>query len=220
MFLYMILFIPFLYINFDARMAMAYLAIIIADYWWYKDDSFVSLPMERTTATRGSALTLTFIYYAVFLVSSILILGMTTVGKEFASVTGIFQLSATAVPILAGSKIFMFLSWGVMIPIIESRLFFGRLYEGVAVHAKEFLGYEISTKKLTIETIGLIIFISALFAIFHIGAKGLSTPALMTTFIFSVISLIFVTKTQELKGPILFHILTNSIGVLKRIGVF
>jgi len=220
MFLYMIFFIPFLYINFDARMAMAYLAIIIADYWWYKDDSFVSLPMERTVTTRKSALALTLIYYAVFLISSILILGMTTVGKEFASVSGVFQLSATAVPILAGSKIFMFISWGFMIPVIESRFFFGRLYEGLAVHAKDFLGYEISTKKLTIETVGLIIFISALFAIFHIGAKGLSTPALMTTFIFSVISLIFVTKTQELKGPIGVHILTNSIGVLKRIGVF
>ena len=216
----MILFIPFLYINFDARMAMAYLAIIIADYWWYKDDSFVSLPIERTTANRKNTLFLTIIYYALFLISSIVILGMTTAGREFASITGIFQLSATAVPILAGSKIFMFLSWGVMIPVIESRFFFGRLYEGMAVHAKDFLGYEISTKKLTFETIGLIIFISALFAIFHIGAKGLSTPALMTTFIFAVISLIFVTKTQELKGGILLHILTNSIGVLKRIGMF
>jgi len=220
MFLYMIFFIPFLYINFDARMAMAYLAIIIADYWWYKDDSFVSLPIERTTATRTSALTSTFIYYGVFLISSIIILGMTSVGKEFASVTGIFQLAATEVPILAGSKIFMFLSWGIMIPIIESRFFFGRLYEGLAVHAKDFLSYEISTKKLTIETIGLIILVSALFTIFHIGAKGLSTPSLMTTFIFAIISIIFVTKTQELKGGILFHVLTNVIGVLKRIGVF
>lgn len=220
MFLYLAFFIPFLYINFDPRMAMAYLGMLICDYWWYHDDSYVSLPTERTTATRKSALYSVFIYYAIFLVASIFILGMTTVGKEYASIGGIFQLSATAVPILAGSKIFMFISWGFMIPIIESRFFFGRLYEGMAVHAKDFLGYEISTKRLTTPTIGLIIFISALFTIFHIGAKGLSTPALMTTFIFSVISLIFVTKTQELKGSIGMHILTNSIGVLKKIGVF
>jgi len=216
----MAFFLAFIHLTFDPRMSVAYLLIIVCDYWWYKDDSFVSLPMESTTATRKSALSLTFIYYAVFLISSIAILGMTTIGKEFASVGGIFQLSATAVPILAGSKIFMFISWGFVIAIIETRFFFGRLYEGMAVHAKDFLGHEISTKKITIETVFLMIFVSALFTIFHIGAKGLSTPALMTTFIFAIISLIFVTKTQELKGPVLLHILTNSIGVLKKIGVF
>jgi len=219
MFLYMVFFLAFLHLTFDPRMTVAYLLIIVCDYWWYKDDSYVSLPMERTEATRKSAIASTVIYYAVFLFASIVILGMTTVGKEFASIAGVFQLSATAVPILQGSKIFTFISWGFIIPIIETRFFFGRLYEGMAVHAKDFLGYEISTKKLTIATIGLIIFISALFTIFHIGAKGLSTPALMTTFIFAVISLLFVTKTQELKGACGLHIVTNSIGVLKSIGV-
>jgi len=218
-FLYTILLLAFLHLTFDYRMSLIYIILLVCDMWWYNSDDYVSLPTERTTATRMRVVPETLFYYALFLISSIAILTLTRYA-EFASFQGIARLMSTSVPMLQGSKIFTWLSWGLLIPLIETRLFFGRIYEGMAEHAKSSLGYSIPTNRFTVPTFVLIIFVSIIFTLFHIGSKGLSTPELLVTFSFAVFSLIFVTKTQELKGPILKHVLTNSIAVFKQFGWF
>jgi len=201
-------------------MALVYFIILVCDKWWYDDDNFVSIPFERTADNRVSTFVTTAVFYAIFIIASIFVLGMTSIGKQYSSMMGIQNLLATSVPILQGNKIFTLLSWGIVIPIIETRVFFGRIYEGLAAHAKDYLGKEIPVDRITPATIGLMIFVSALFTLFHISSKGMETPALMVTFIFAMLSLIFVTVSHELKGPSLLHIITNSISVIKSVGWF
>lgn len=109
-------------------------------------------------------------------------------------------------PILADSKIMTVIGWGIMVPIIETKLFFGDIFDTFA---------RMTNTPLTLgkfRTWLLMLFISFIFMWFHLQAKGLKdNVALMMTVVFGVMSMALVIYDKlELESAIWFHIINNT----------
>jgi len=198
---------------------MIYILIMVGDYIWYKSDNFISFPISRKNGSDWKVYMEALAAVGLFLIISTVL--VTTFspqsifsGGVFAGAQSIFQLLATSTPILKGSKILTLFGWGILVPIVETTFFNGRLLEGLSTYAEEITGKKISLTKITVPLVLVIFVVAALFTLFHITAKGLDSIPLMITFIFSVISSILVIRHQQLRGAILLHIVTNSAAVM------
>lgn len=205
----------FLLLTFDQDMSMIYILIMIGDFIWYKFDPKISFNLEKTSQNRWSSLPEVAIAGAVFFIISSVAVGFAsaTASNSFQS---ILTLLATSTPVLAGNKILTFIGWALIIPIIETSFFNGRLLEGLASFAEKRFGKNVPLNNfMNIRTFMVILVVAALFTLFHLTAKNLSSLPLLITFIFSVISSILVIRHQELKGAILLHILVNSLAIMQ-----
>lgn len=220
-FKFVVVFLLFLLLVFDRDLGMIYLLILFGDFIWYLTDKNISFPLIRKTTSFRDVLE-TVVAVGVFL-------GISTVLVDFLSpnlisngiISGaqsIFQLLATGTPILSGNKFFTLLGWGVMVPIIETSFFFGRLLEGMTTILEKTFGVKISYKKISVPLIIAIFIVASLFTLFHITAKGLSTIPLMVTFIFAIISCALVIRNGELKNAVALHIIVNSFAVMSSFG--
>lgn len=221
------IFLLFLLLSFDRDLAIIYLLIMFADWIWYKSDNFVSFPISdprrmSTTQVYIEAIAGLGLF---LLISTILV---STFSPE--SVTGgivggaqsIFHLLATSTPILQGSKILTLVGWGLLVPIIETSFFNGRLLEGFATYAEKVIGRKVPLElsQISLGLVGVIFTVAAIFTLFHITAKGMESLPLLITFIFSVISSVLVIRHRQTKGAILVHIITNSMAVASGFGWF
>ena len=216
----------FLLLTFNFELAIVYIFMMVVSQWWYlKLDS--PIPIERTIKNRTGAFFRALIAYAVFLIIVTLVLKLPpflSAVQEQLKITdittqSIFQLLATTTPRLEGSPVFTILAWGLIVPLIETGFFHGNLFAGLAEYARKQRGINVSTTKLTTATIILILTIAALFALFHITAKGVGTIPLLITFIFSIISSIMVIRDQETSSAMQFHIISNTTVVLSTLGL-
>lgn len=197
---------------------------MFGDYIWYKSDNFISFPIFRKQSTgimpyiEGLAGLGLFLLISTFLVSTFSpqMLGQGVIGGA----QSIFHLLATSTPILANSVVLTFISWGIIVCIIETVFFNGRLLEGLSTYAELITGKKVSLDKFSPQLVIVILVVAALFTLFHITAKGLSSLPLLITFVFSVISSILVLRHKELKGAILLHMATNSAAVAASQGWF
>lgn len=219
-----ILFLIFLLLAFDRDMAVIYLLIMFGDYVWYKSDNFISFPISRGNSG--------FMVYVeslaglgVFLlISTLLVSAFDPAALQSPTIIGsaqsIFHLLATSTPILKGSKFLTFLGWGLLIPLIETTFWNGRLLEGLSVYIEPVLKKKIDLNRFSLTTFYVMILVASLFTLFHITAKGLESIPLLITFIFSLISSILVIRHRELKGAILMHMVTNTAAVASSFGLF
>lgn len=214
----LVLFLLFLLLAFDRDMSMIYLLILIGDYIWYRFDRNIVFPLEKTKSNRFSALIEAGIATAGFFIISSAVIAFAAVDIT-PSFQSIVSLLATATPVLKGNKILTLIGWGVIIPIIETSFFNGRLLEGIATYAEKRTGKKINFNKITTTLIVVVLVIAAFFTLFHLTAKNLASAPLMITFVFSVISSILVIKNKELKQAIILHIITNSLAVLSSFGL-
>lgn len=218
------IFLLFLLLVFDQQVAMVYLLMLTAYFIWFTFDDKITLPIEKTGKNRLLALIWAVALYASFLAVSttLSILFSLEGGQTFFS---IIQLLAAETPVLAGNRILTFIAWGFVIPIIETAFFFGVLFEGLADRIGKFMRVgPISTDFKNIKSFNywlIIFFISILFTAFHFQARGLTdSTGLFVTFTFAVISLLAVSFFGESRQAILFHIISNSIAVSSRMGLF
>ena len=224
-FKFIIVFLLFLLLAFDQDLAMIYLLIMFGDWVWYKSDNFISFPISRSTSNvlniylESLAALGFFLVFSTILVSTFSPQSLISNASILQSAQSIFHLLATSTPILKGSKILTFLGWGILIPIIETSFFNGRLLEGLTTYAEGVVGHKISLKKISLNLIIVFFVIASGFSLFHITAKGLATVPLLITFVFSIISSFLVIRHQELRGAIFIHIITNSAAVLSTFGV-
>jgi len=226
----MILILAFLYVNFDRQMAILYIILIVADFiWWFTDlyiaDKRITFPTEKTDTNRAKSVFIAFIAYMGFLIITTVAFSvfnpqaLTQTQATQSGFGAIISLLATTTPILKDSLIITFISWGIFIPIIETRFFFGRLLEGFALLWKNLTGEVIPLNRLTPKTWLLIAVMSAMFTLFHLVAKGAQSLPLLVTFVFGIVSGALVIRDQELKSAILLHIFSNSVAVLSNFGM-
>ncbi len=223
-FKFTVVFLVFLLLAFDRDLGMIYLLMMFADWIWYQTDNFVSFPMKRSNLSSAQVYLEGLAAVGVFLLVSTLLISSFSPqsiaqGNVFLQAQSIFQLLSASVPILQGSLLLTFIGWAVVIPIIETSFFFGRLLEGFSTYAENVVRGKISLKDYSIPLFIIILLVSALFALFHITAKGLESIPLLITFIFAVISCILVIRHQELRGAIFMHIVVNAAAVLSSMGV-
>src|SRR3990167_3231767 len=201
------LFLAFLIFAFNQDLALIYIAIMVVDYWWYKSDNFISFPLSRGRQTNTRV-------YLEAVIGLALFLGLSTVLAKAVGVQSLFQLLSAATPVLKDSRVLTVLGWGVLVPIIETRFWNGRLLDGFATYAQLITKKPVTLTKAS-GMLGLVIvFVGLLFVLFHIAGKGTTNAPLLVTFLFSVISSLMVLRHKELKGAVLMHILLNTAAVL------
>jgi len=212
----------FLLVNFDQQMALIFSLMIIVDYIIFKDDSFVSYPFEKRTDNRILMLFEVALIWAMFMgVTAIVMRLLTPSITSFTSaIQTIFELQASTKPALSGNAILTFIGWGIMIPFIETRFFFGRLLELISDWRK-------TTLKITSPAAHFLgVVIGTIFALFHLTARQCGTAAtcqnaaLLVTFLFGYISVLIVVWKKETKQATLFHVLANSLSVGISLGFF
>lgn len=220
-----ILMLLFLLLSFDQDLALIYILIMFGDYIWFKSDNFVSFPISRRTGgpSNSTILLESAIGLGIFIVISTVLVSTfspqsVTGDSILAQTQSIFHLLATSTPILQGNTLLTFIAWGILVPIIETSFFNARLLEGLSSYAEVVIDRKISLEKLTTPLMVVIGIIAALFTLFHLTAKGLSSIPLLITFIFSVISSILVIRHRQSKGAMYVHVATNSLSVSSTLG--
>jgi membrane protease YdiL (CAAX protease family) len=218
----LIVFLIFLVVNFDPDMAIVFSLMIIADYIIFKDDNFVSYPFEKTTANRFDSLLVTLIIFAgfIFIQSVILRLLTPSITTTSQSIKTLLNLYSSTTPALANNMILSIIALGIIVPFVETRFFFSRIFEILADKFK--ITGQLNDKMTWI----LAVFIGAIFAVYHLTARRCGAAAtcqnaaLLVTFVFGVISVLMVAHYKESKQAVLFHILANTISILFTFKVF
>lgn len=218
----MSVFLLFLLLVFDQQVAMIYLLMLTAYFIWFTFDDKITIPVEKTPKGKFLSLLYSIGIYAAFLILS------TSLSTLFALEGGetafsIIDVLSAQTPVLAGNKILTFIAWGLVIPIIETVFFFGVLYEGLATHIGKFMRVgELPTtfKPVNLYYWFLILFISIIFTAYHFQARGLTdSTGLFVTFLFAAVSLVVVSFFGQTREAIMFHIISNAVAVLSRLGL-
>ena len=216
-------FLLFLLLVFDQQVAMIYLLMLTAYFIWFTFDDKITLDIEKTTNGRLFSLIWAVALYAGFLVIS------TTLSIMFSLEGGqtafsVIDLLAAETPVLAGNKFLTFIAWGFVIPIIETVFFFGTFYEGLADKLGKFMRVGPISTDFNLRNLNLwliILLISSIFTAYHFQARGLTdSTGLFVTFIFAVVSMLAVSYFGQTREAVLLHILSNSIAVSSRMGLF
>jgi membrane protease YdiL (CAAX protease family) len=214
--------LAFLYFTFDPVLGTAYIFLLLLDQWFYNSDKNVTFVYSRDKNITKSLIS-AVIGLAAFL-------GISTLLNSLPQFQSVFELLATSTPLLKNSKLLTFIGWGLLIPIIETNFFFGRLLEGLP----EILGERAGLRKLAgtpssnipflkkifmPSTIFTMVLVSIAFTLFHLSSKGAESIPLLITFIFGIISCAIVMKDKETRGAVYLHIAVNSLTVLLTYGI-
>lgn len=203
----------FLLINFNEKLGIIFSFMLIADLFILKENGSLSFPIEKDDV-RGIDFVLAIMAYAGFILLSTLISGVFQGQAALATpLNSVFERLAAATPILENSKFLTVIGWGFLIPIIETRFFFGRLYE-LVINA-----FHLDNSFYSPAAWVAALFVSATFAFFHLTSKSVSgaiidNTALMLTFLFGMISMALVIFTRELAAAVYLHITNNTIASL------
>ena len=224
-FRFMPIFLLFMLLNFDQQLSLIYLFIMVTDFIFYNIDNFISFRILVNRKRLGMILVESAAALGIFLASSNFLLRFLSPQSLSSSgivqgAQSIFELLSTSTPILQGSQFLTLIGWGVLVPIIETSFFNGRMLEFFTEYSEKLLGKKVSLKKFSFELLIIIGVVAAIFTLYHITAKGLASAPLLITFIFSVISSVLVIRQQELSGAIAIHIATNSLAVAAGLGWF
>jgi hypothetical protein len=215
----------FTLININERVGLVYgvgCGILLVVYYAIYDkypDKIIAIETKTTNRILEIAIAVgayvAFIIVAGFVMS---ILSPTTTTSYVDTVNSFIGQTFSATPVLAGSNTLKTWTWGDVIPIVETVLFFTVLISLILTLTK----YTINTKFtdgglwLIIILVSLIYTLAWVFMVFHSEAKGITNnPALIVTFIFGVISLILVFWRKTSFAAIILHIITNTIGMMK-----
>ncbi len=205
----------FLLLSFSKDMALIYMLMLMTYYFWYTHDKDITLPVEKTRKGR-----IVSMFFAGVIAFTFLLIASFT-GRI--PIDSVIQVLAAATPVFAGNQLFTFIAWGILIPIIETVLFFGIFFEGLATFLGKFMRIgPISTKfnLLSPALWGIILVIAGIFTAYHFQTRGLTDNlGLMITFIFAVFSCWTVSYFRQTREAILLHIYSNSLAVLSAMGI-
>lgn len=192
----------FLLINFNAQLGLIYSLMLIMNWVIFQYRKPYFFPLEKDERRLGDVV-MGLAGYAVFIVISAVVVG---------SLAMVWKSLAASTPILEHSKLLSVIAFGLIIPAIETPFFFGGLLNSFA---------EKISVKLSLTSLWswlCFIFVSALFAAFHLTAKTEGTTvnidALITTFIFGIVSCVLVTAVKEISSAVIMHGVTNTVSTL------
>jgi len=216
----------FMLLMFSRDFGQIYIAMVVVWLMFFLFDKLIfdkrtQFPIEKSAGGRLESILIALIAYASFLFLTTIITNLFLPGtftgsvKEVISKMGIGIVQASG-PVLQNSKILLLLGWGLLIPIVETILFNGKVFE--ALYDKlRWAG--LNMRRLTSPTlIILIIIIGATSALYHLTSKNLETVPLMITFVFFTVSGILVVWRGHLREAIYIHCIGNTIAVLSTMG--
>lgn len=212
-FKYISLFLLFFLFLYDRDMAIIYLMLMFVDYLWYVSDKKVTFHLSTPSDNILDSLTTAVIAYAAFLLinTSVKVLFF---NETFSLMSGVEAMAT--LPILAGSLVMTWIGWVLVIPVIETSFFHGRLFEGLIDLSRKFKSIpDASLTKFTTGTMIVAAIVSIIFAIFH---SKVTLAPIMTIFIFSMISCYLVIKENKLLAAVLLHIIANAAALAVKYG--
>lgn len=216
----------FLLINFNLEIGTIYLFMAVIDWFAYyialSMHPFQIIPLERNPKGRFMSLIwamgiyVAFIFSINFLGSRFSTATVSEFDNVFEYVSSLIASTFSATPILYGSKYIRLAVWGILIAFIETRAFF-RTFMQWAVHAA---GAKMPSSPFSKEGLFVCGFFGALFAVFHIVAKGITNNlALTVTFVFGALSIGVVLYFKQYLEAAFLHIITNTIATMQQLGI-
>jgi len=208
-------------INFNERVGIIYgltvLSSLIMYYALY--DKFPSkvIPVEISENGRLINVAIAIGAYVVFiLVAGVVAASLNHTTTSYVdNVNSLVGETFSATPVLYGSSVLKVGVWGIVIPRVETTYFF--IIFPVLVLS---LFNWFPTKIFTLSAVFVIGVFAWLFTAFHAEAKGITNnSALITTFIFGIVSLIVVIWQREQMSAILLHVITNTIATMKQLTI-
>lgn len=204
----------FLLINFSTTVGGIYSTMVLISILAYVlallFKVFTIIPTESKTNNRLEALLWSVGAYAAFIMTASFLAKI-----NFQSILQIVSSPFATSPIFARSVFLSILTWGVLIPVIETKAFFRTGLQWIAkwLHIK-------TDTPFSFDGIKLMVLVSAIFTIFHASAKGPGdNTALLVTFIFGIVSVFLVLYFQEVKQAIMIHIVSNTLATLSILGI-
>lgn len=200
----------FLLINFNRDLGIIYIAMLLLSWVSFSSDKIQTFIFSRNGKTIFESFVKALIYYSAFVLFSGIFMSVFHSGDVLQGqiLMSVLKAFATTTPALANSLVLTFIGWAIIVPVIETNAFFGRLFEYITDR------FNIKTGQLNAALLIVFTTISFIFAIFHATAKGITNnAALSLTFIFAFISLWLVFKEKQTKTAVFLHMLANGFAV-------
>ena len=212
----------FIVVNFEFGVGTTFALLLFLSVYIRITDKKVSFKVVKNKVDWGkTALYVLGAYASLIIISSLVLpviawlfkLTFKEVGL-LATVNFIIQTKAALfsqiTPALVGSLFLIFLTWAILIALVETITILGRGFEFTADVAK-IKRLKLSNKRLWL----VMIIVSTVFMLFHLTALGVTDALSLTTvFLFGFISVILVVLTGQLLEAILFHVLANTVAIL------
>ena len=208
--------LAFVATNIETNLGLIFIGMLGIAFLTFITDKQPTWVIERKPNRLKSAILAYGAYIAVSILSAVglAIFKLTdNVQVGLGSVASAVEILAQAELALANSIPLNIFSFGFLIPIVESILFFGIALEVLQDWTKH------KPRLIDIKTISMIALISGAFTAFHFSAKGFREEALFMVFLFSVVSLILVIYEGQIMSAIMLHILWNTSALLVKFGI-
>jgi len=202
----------FLLINFDLRIGIVFLSLLILEWLMYNSKMFKSYPFLTRGESGFNTIIFIMIGFVAYIYGSMALLSSTGVNLTLS--TFIQFASQETIPALAGDPYISAFIITVPGPIVETR-FFARLMEFTAMMTR----IQIKPDIFHLPQWGLFAFISGVFSIFHLTVKLTSEIGMLLTFSFMMVSLWLIAYREQTAEAVGVHILNNSLVVALRKGV-
>jgi len=206
--------LTFLTISFRERIGNVYIGLVVIDalllFFMTKRKLFLNSISGNTLKAVGIGFFGYAILFVVYYFSSFILQGFTdiTAGQSIGqALTQMISLMKTQAALtFESSKIFEIFAIGILIPVVETKVFFGSIFDFLAESTNTQIN-TLKNKRLWI----LMIVLSGIFTWFHVAVRGQSNVGWFITFIFGMISCIMVIKTKEVESAVWFHVINNMI---------
>lgn len=178
-------------------------------------------PIERNNKNRLASVLLAIVFVAGMLlvsavVTSVFYPGALPEGGGLAGMEGVLKIisqkmAQSSGPILKDSMVLMFIGWAIIIPIIETHLINGRMFEAITDNLRS-RGLKVDSLA-SITLLMVFLLTGAIAAILHLSSKAFSAPELMVTFVFFGLSSVLVFVKKHTREAIISHSLVNALAV-------
>jgi len=215
--------ILFLLINFNLEIGTIYgfmaMIDIIAYFMALRTGAFSLIPIEQKKGGRWTSLIWAMGLYVVFIYAIGVIttnLGVVGATSGFEEISKLIAGTFSATPILFGSKYLKLAVWGILIPIVETKFFFRTLMQwGLHAAGMKKLGGAFTWRSFMVAN-----FFGALFAVFHLVAKGIqNNSSLFITYVFGTLSVMMVIYFKQVIEALFLHIITNTIATMQALSI-
>ena len=212
----------FLLLTFDVQFGLIFSLFLIANVLFYLLDNKVTYPIERggSGKLKTALWALGGFFAFTFLSKPLLSLFKIPVGN----VNSVIELYSQYIPFfsqitpaLENNPLLTALGFGIVVTVVETVYFNGRLYEAITDQLK------INTQTFNWRNL-LVAFgvIPAVATAFHFSVRGIdvaATSGLVLTFLFFSISQFIVIKRRQILDAIGMHTSANTTAIVVKLGI-
>jgi len=196
--------------NIYTNITIGSMAILLADFFFAKQ----SIKLINKNVTWTKAIMYGIGGYIILILST----QFTVALSEIIPLTEIINLLATSAPVFSQSTLINFITFGIVIALVESMAIF---IIGLDLLASMFHvqlnKQNLWNPKLWMIMIGL----AVLFLFLHITSKGVEAEAtLILVFIMAIISMVLAVLTLDYRATLSLHLIANSIAATSIFNIF